>query len=85
MMNTKLVIVTCPHCHEEVQVAMYFYDADIFTQDFAELGEKYYRAKVSGRAICPCCGCEIIENYWDDIIKKDITNLAMGVNKHGGI
>ena len=82
---TELVTVTCPHCQEEAEVAMYFYDPEIIMQDHPGLFVNCYKAKVSGRAICPCCGREIVENYWDDITKKDITNLAMGVNKHGGI
>lgn len=72
--------VTCKNCRQEVEVAMYFYDAEISSQDsYAELGKRYYRAKVSGRATCPVCGMDIHETYWNDISTKDIVNLARGV------
>ena len=76
--------VTCKNCRQEVEVAMYFYGAEIISQaSYDEPGKQYYKAKVSGKATCPVCGMDIHETYWDDISTKDIINLAKGINKHG--
>lgn len=71
--------ITCNHCKQDVDVAMYFFGARITTHDsmFA-IGEQYYEAIVNGKAICPLCGKEILEIFHSEIGVNDIIALAGG-------
>ena len=67
---------TCYHCKEEVDVAFYFCDARITSEENFYEGYEYYVARVKGKAICPACGTTIDKNFTETITKTDIIKLA---------
>ena len=72
-----MISITCNKCKQEVEVPMYFYDAHINTLDSHMVREReYYRAVVSGKAICPYCGTEIREIFYSEISDEDIIRIA---------
>lgn len=78
-----LMIVTCQHCKEEVDVSMYFYNHMITKEQFLPTDAVEYKAFVIGKAICPFCGAEINKKFSSIISRKDIIRLAIGkeINK----
>lgn len=56
-MTTKL---TCRHCFNEVEVALYFSDVRITTREYPNTGCDY-EATTHGKAICPNCGAHLIK------------------------
>ena len=70
--------ITCNYCKEEVDVAFYFNDALITTEENFYEGYIYYRAQARGRAICPACGKTIDKRFTEHITKKDIIKLVTG-------
>ena len=74
-MTTKL---TCRHCFNEVEVALYFSDARIITREYPNAGSCDYEAVVHGKAICPRCGATIEKPFRKHINKSDIIKLAGG-------
>lgn len=68
--------VTCKHCKEEVIVPLYFYDIRILVEDNPMNMRREYTASALGKAICPCCGNEILEHCKCPITLSDIENLA---------
>jgi Zn finger protein HypA/HybF involved in hydrogenase expression len=78
-----MIDLTCKHCKQEVSVAMYYFNAKILTHENAHVaGEQHYEAVVSGKAICPKCGKEIIEIFKDDISTGAIIKLARAKRLH---
>jgi hypothetical protein len=76
------MITTCKCCREEVEVNMFFYNRKILSTRLMPDDLEDYRAVVRGRAICPCCGAEINEEFSSLISRRDIVRLAIG--KGGG-
>ena len=70
--------ITCNYCKEEVDVALYFRDALITTEESFYEGYIYYKAQTRGRAICPACGRTIDKQFAENLTKKDIIKLATG-------
>ena len=70
--------ITCKYCKEEVDVALYFSDALITTEENFCEGYTYYVARTRGRAICPVCGTTIDKSFNERITKRDIIKLATG-------
>ena len=70
--------ITCNYCKEEIDVALYFSDAIITTEENFYEGYTYYRAQTRGRAICPICGKTIDKRFSEYITKTDIIKLAIG-------
>ena len=70
--------ITCRHCKEEIDVAMYFCN-HIITKE-SSFCDRYieYEAAVTGKTICPCCGTEINERFSSTIYNDDIVRLAIG-------
>ena len=74
-----MINITCKHCNQEVEVAMYFSQARIVTLDSMNVPrEQYYKAMVNGKAICPLCGKDINEVFHREIHTEDIIKLAGG-------
>ena len=69
--------VTCPRCKNEPAVYLYYYDAQITTQQYIPMSNVEHTARVKGKAICPCCGAEIVETFDKVISKEDIIRLAV--------
>ena len=72
------MIVTCDKCKEEVQVNMYFYDANIRKESDPFYFAEYWEARCRGKTICPSCGVEIHKYYARPINPNDIIKLATG-------
>ena len=70
--------ITCRRCKEEVDVSMYFYDAQIIKTSFLPTDAETYAAVSRGKAICPLCGHEINEYFRSEILERDIIALAVG-------
>ena len=70
--------ITCQNCKEEVDVAMYFYNQLIATEEIFLTQTREYEARVRGKAICPCCGSEINETFSSIIPYSKIIELATG-------
>ena len=70
--------VTCKACKQEVEVALYFYDACIQKVEDPIQCLSYPKALCRAKAICPSCGQEIHEYFDKDISKKTIIKLATG-------
>ena len=70
--------VTCKSCKQEVDVALYFYDAHIQMVEDPVHFFNYSRALCRAKAICPCCGQEIQEYFEREIPKNTIIKLATG-------
>jgi hypothetical protein len=68
--------VICEHCHEEVRVALYYYDARISTITLCDV--ETYEAAVKGKAICPRCGGKIVKTYTRTVTSHNIIDLALG-------
>ena len=74
-----MINITCKHCNQEVEVAMYFSQARIVTLDSMNVPrEQYSKAMVNGKAICPLCGKDINEVFHREIHTEDIIKLAGG-------
>lgn len=74
-----MINITCKHCNQEVEIAMYFSQARIVTLDSMNVPrEQYYKAMVNGKAICPLCGKDINEVFHREIHTEDIIKLAGG-------
>ena len=69
--------VTCPRCKNEPEVYLYYYDEQITTQQYIPMSNVEYTARVKGKAICPCCGEEIVKAFDKVITMKDIIRLAV--------
>lgn len=69
--------VTCPRCKNESAVYLYYYDAQITTQQYIPTSNIEHTARVKGKTICPCCGAEIVETFDKVISKEDIIRLAV--------
>ena len=69
--------VTCPRCKNEPEVYLYYYDAQITTQQYIPMSNVEHTARVKGKAICPCCGAEIVKTFDKVISKEDIIRLAV--------
>ena len=70
--------ITCKACKQEVDVALFFYDAHIQKVEDPIHCFSYSRALCRAKAICPCCGQEIHEYFEKDISKQTIIKLATG-------
>lgn len=70
--------VTCSRCKQEVDVALFFYDAQIQKIEDPIHCCSYSRALCRAKAICPYCGQEIHEHFEKDISKQTIIKLATG-------
>lgn len=71
--------ITCKHCNQEVDIAMYLYNERIkTTKSIDSFNTECYTAKVDGKAVCPECGREIIEIFHYEITNRDIIRLAVG-------
>ena len=69
--------ITCKSCKQQVEVNMYFYNAEIkVIDDLDRLGKKLYTATADGKAICPNCGKEIREIFYRFIPDKDIIRFC---------
>lgn len=71
--------VTCPRCNNEPEVYLYYYDEQITTHQYfpMDINSKEHTARVKGKAICPCCGAEIVKTFDRIITTKDIIRLAV--------
>ena len=69
--------ITCKHCKNEVDVSMYFYDAQIISTTHFFGDQVLYDAAARGKAICPLCGCEINEYFCSMISSSEIVTLAI--------
>ena len=70
--------ITCKRCKEEVDVSMYFYDAQIIKTSFLPTDAETYGAVSRGKAICPLCGYEMHEYFKSVISPREIIELAVG-------
>ena len=70
--------VTCKACKQEVDVALFFYDAHIQKVEDPIQCLSYPIALCRAKAICPCCGQEIYEHFEKEISKQTIIKLATG-------
>jgi len=71
--------VTCPRCKNEPEVYLYYYDAQITTHQYIPMNTNSieHTARVKGKAICPCCGVEIVKTFDKVISTKEIIKLAV--------
>lgn len=70
--------VQCDGCRNEVDVALYFSNKRIITQESLLNCEQTYEAVCTGEAICPVCGCNIKKLFKKLISGKNIVDLALG-------
>ena len=70
--------ITCKRCKEEVDVSMYFYDAQIIKTSFLPTDAETYDAVSRGKAICPLCGYEMNEYFCSQIPEREIIALSVG-------
>ena len=70
--------VHCDGCRNDVEVALYFSDKRIITQESILACEPTYEAACIGEAICPICGCNIKKYFKKTISAKSIVDLAVG-------
>jgi uncharacterized protein (UPF0212 family) len=76
------MLTTCQNCKEEVDVAMYFYNHMITKEKYFLTQATEYKALVTGKAICPCCGMDIKKTFSSIISNKDIVKLAIWKETH---
>ena len=71
--------VKCDHCREDVEVNFYFCNYYIAKQEsfLLEWPTETYKAIAGGKALCPCCGKEIVKIYHRELTKQDIINFAI--------
>lgn len=73
-----MVKVKCDRCREEVDVALYLYNAKIEFIRYLPSDPEDYRAAVDARATCPVCGGEIRKHFAKLVGRADIIKLAVG-------
>lgn len=71
--------VTCPRCKNEPEVYLYYYDAQITTNQYIPMNPNSieHTARIKGKAICPFCGTEIVKTFSKVITKEDIISLTV--------
>ena len=70
--------VHCDGCSNEVEVALYFSNERIITNESVLNFEPTYEAICFGEAICPICGCNIKKLFKKIISGKNIVDIAVG-------
>lgn len=69
--------ITCRYCKEESDVAPYFSNPRIVTEENPQFCIISHLAMVEGLMVCPFCGQILKEIYQTEITHKDIINLAL--------
>jgi PHP family Zn ribbon phosphoesterase len=72
--------IKCDNCKQKSYVALYFYNPRIITYDttICDGQNQRYDALVTGKAICPRCGLEIIKEFKKEVTKAEIIAIATG-------
>ena len=65
-----MIKLTCNKCKEEVQVSPYFDNCRIKTETWSMY------AMATAKAVCPCCGAYITQEFKHLLNARDIAELA---------